>query len=125
MKKSAYYYFIAVFLAFMAFSCTGPADIKDYIEVTDYPEIFPDYRDVVILGNDRFSLFYREGTGDPVAEPGTDIYCLFCVLTWPGGMGDSFRDLSHPYPWKGHVNCYYCRMDWDCDYRTDDSHIPG
>jgi hypothetical protein len=51
MKKVAYFNYIAVFLAFMVFSCTGPSDIRGYEEVTDYPEIFPDYRDVVVPPN--------------------------------------------------------------------------
>jgi hypothetical protein len=50
MKKAAHYH-IAVFLAFMVFSCKGPVDIKDFKEVTDYPEIFPDYKDVVVPPN--------------------------------------------------------------------------
>ncbi len=51
MKKIVYLNIIAAAISIALYSCKSYSDIKDYEESSDYPEIFPDYSDIVIPPN--------------------------------------------------------------------------
>ncbi len=51
MKKIVYLYIIAAVISIALYSCKSYSDIKEYEESGNYPEIFPDYTDIVIPPN--------------------------------------------------------------------------